>query len=101
MDVTAQAMARHRISRGDGERVLLGGLDIVFKITSGQTGGALAICEMAVEPGRLIPAHLHDTEDEFTYVIDGRIGVLIGEEEFHPDLEQPLMDKHNVRVIGT
>jgi oxalate decarboxylase/phosphoglucose isomerase-like protein (cupin superfamily) len=55
----------------------------------------------AVEPGRLIPAHLHDTEDEFTYVIDGRIGVLIGEEEFHPDLEQPLMDKHNVRVIGT
>jgi quercetin dioxygenase-like cupin family protein len=85
MDVTAQAMARHRISRGDGERVLLGGLDIVFKITSGQTGGALAICEMAVEPGRLIPGHLHDTEDEFTYVIDGRIGVLIGEEEFTAD----------------
>jgi quercetin dioxygenase-like cupin family protein len=85
MDATAQATARHRISRDDGERVLLGGLDIVFKITSGQTGGALAICEMAVEPGRLIPAHLHDTEDEFTYVIDGRIGVLIGEEEFTAD----------------
>ncbi len=42
----------------------------------------LSILEFVVEPGRLVPAHLHDTEDEFTYVIDGRIGVLIGEEEF-------------------
>jgi quercetin dioxygenase-like cupin family protein len=95
-----EATVPRTISRDDGEQVPLGGLDIIFKITSDQTGGALAICETAVEPGRLIPAHLHDTEDEFTYVIDGRIGVLIGE-EFHPDLEQPLMDQHNVRVIGT
>jgi oxalate decarboxylase/phosphoglucose isomerase-like protein (cupin superfamily) len=77
MDATAQATARHRISRDDGERVSLGGLDIIFKITGDQTGGALAICEIVVEPGRLIPAHLHDTEDEFTYLIEGRTGVLI------------------------
>jgi quercetin dioxygenase-like cupin family protein len=171
MDATAQASALHRISRDDGEHVSLGGLDIIFKITSDQTGGAFAICEISVEPGRLIPSHLHDTEDEFSYVVEGRIGVLIGEEEltadagswiskprgiphtfwnpgsnhartieiitpagfenffreisaifnadrspdverftttaanyhhhFRPDLDQPLMDKHNVRVIGT
>jgi quercetin dioxygenase-like cupin family protein len=80
-----EATVPRTISRDDGEQVPLGGLDIVFKITSDQTGGALAICETAVEPGRLIPAHLHDTEDEFTYVIDGRIGVLVGEEEFTAD----------------
>jgi quercetin dioxygenase-like cupin family protein len=171
MDATAHATALHRISRDDGEHVSLGGLDITFKIISDQTGGALAICETAVEPGRLIPAHLHDTEDEFSYVIDGRIGVLIGVQEFtadagswvikprgiphtfwnpgphnartieiitpagfenffreisgifsadgppdverltttasryhhhfRPDLEQPLMHKHNLRLIGT
>jgi quercetin dioxygenase-like cupin family protein len=171
MEATAKATAHHKISHDDGEHVPHGGMDITFKITSDQTGGALAICEIAIEPGRLIPAHLHDTEDEFTYVIDGRIGVLIGEEEFtadagswvskprgiphtfwnpgpnhartieiitpagfenffreisgifsangppdierltttaaryhhhfRPDLEQPLMAKHNVRVIGT
>ena len=72
------ATTLHTISRGDGEQVPLGGLDIIFKITSEQTGGALAICETVVEPGRLIPVHVHDTEDEFSYVIDGRIGVLIG-----------------------
>jgi quercetin dioxygenase-like cupin family protein len=171
MDATAAAAARHTISGDDGEQVPLGGMDITFKITGDQTGGALAICEIAIEPGRLIPAHLHDTEDEFSYVIEGRIGVLVGEEEFtadagswvrkprgiahtfwnpgpnyartieiispagfenffreisgifsadgppdierltttaaryhhhfRPDLEQPLMTKHNVRVIGT
>jgi quercetin dioxygenase-like cupin family protein len=166
-----EATPLHRTSRDDGERVSLGGLDIIFKITSDQTGGAFAICELSVEPGRLIPAHLHDTEDEFSHVIDGRIGVLIGDEEltadagswvikprgiphtiwnpgphharaievitpagferffrelsaifnadgppdverlttraanyhhhFRPDLEQPLMDKHHLRLIGT
>ena len=34
------ATALHTISRGDGEQVPLGGLDIIFKITSDQTGGA-------------------------------------------------------------
>jgi quercetin dioxygenase-like cupin family protein len=80
-----EATPLHRTSRDDGERVSLGGLDIIFKITSDQTGGAFAICELSVEPGRLIPAHLHDTEDEFSHVIDGRIGVLIGDEELTAD----------------
>ena len=61
------------------------GMDITFKISGDQTGGVLAICEMAFEPGRLVPSHLHDTEDEYSYVIDGRIGVLVGEEEFTAD----------------
>jgi hypothetical protein len=72
------ATALHRTSRDDGERVSLGGMDIIFKITSDQTSGTFAICETSLEPGRLVPAHLHDTEDEFTYLIDGRIGVLRG-----------------------
>jgi quercetin dioxygenase-like cupin family protein len=42
----------------------------------------VSICETTAEPGRLIPPHLHDTEDEFSYVIEGRIGVLIGDDEY-------------------
>jgi quercetin dioxygenase-like cupin family protein len=61
------------------------GMDITFKISGDQTGGVLAICEMAFEPGRLVSSHVHDTEDEYSYVIDGRIGVLVGEEEFTAD----------------
>ena len=82
MDATAAAPAQHTVVRGEGEQVPLGGMDIAFKVNGDQTGGALAICEIAFEPGRLVPSHLHDTEDEYSFVLDGRIGVLIGEEEF-------------------
>jgi len=69
------------IGRGDGEQVSLGGVDITFKIDGQTTGGAFSVCETSAEPGRLIPPHLHETEDEYSYVIDGRIGVLIGDQE--------------------
>ena len=72
---------QHVIQRDEGERVSLGGADVIYKIDAVATGGAFAICETTAEPGRLIPPHLHETEDEFSYVIEGRIGVLIGDQE--------------------
>jgi quercetin dioxygenase-like cupin family protein len=69
------------ITREEGERVSLGGADVIFKIQADTTSGAFSICETTAEPGRLIPPHLHETEDEYSYVIEGRIGVLIGEDE--------------------
>jgi uncharacterized cupin superfamily protein len=65
--------------------VSLGGADVIFKIDGGASNGAFSICETTAEPGRLIPPHLHDTEDEFSYVLE----------------EQPLLEKHNLRLIGT
>jgi quercetin dioxygenase-like cupin family protein len=70
------------IEREEGERVTLGGADVIFKIDAETTGGAFSICETTAEPGRLIPPHLHETEDEFSYVIEGTIGVLIGDDEY-------------------
>jgi quercetin dioxygenase-like cupin family protein len=166
-----QATQRSVIAREEGERVSLGGADVIFKIEAETTGGAFSICETTAEPGRLIPPHLHETEDEYSYVIEGRIGVLIGEDEhlveagswvvkprgiphtywnagphparlieiiapsgfegffrdlsrlltgddppdiaaitdtaaryhhhFHPELEQPLIERHGLRLIGT
>lgn len=159
------------IGRGDGEVVSLGGADVIFKIDAATTGSAFSICETTAQPGRLIPPHLHETEDEYSYVLEGRIGVLIGDQEhiaetgswvikprgiphtywnpgpdparlieiiapagfegffrelsqllnaagppdieaitdtaaryhhhFHPELEQPLIEKHGLRLIGT
>lgn len=70
------------IGRGEGERISLGGADVIFKIDAETTGGAFSICETTAEPGRLIPPHLHETEDELSYVIEGRIGVLLGDDEY-------------------
>ena len=61
--------------------VSLGGLDVVFRVTGEETNGALAVVEHPIEPGVLVPPHVHEREDELTYVIEGEIGARIGEQE--------------------
>ena len=68
-------------------RVSLGGLDVVFRLTGADTGGALAVVEHPIEPGVLVPPHVHEREDELTYVLEGEIGARVGERE-HPSLRQ-------------
>ena len=66
----------------DGSRsVSLGGLDVVFRVSGEETGGVLAVVEHPIEPGVLVPPHVHEREDELTYVVEGEIGARVGEEE--------------------
>jgi quercetin dioxygenase-like cupin family protein len=55
------------------------GLSVQFKVPSDVTGGQLAIIEFVLEPRRLVPPHTHRSEDELSYVIDGEIGVRVGD----------------------
>jgi len=61
--------------------VWLGGIGVDFKIPAAMTGGAFSIVEHPLEPGRLVPPHIHYREDELSYVLEGRIGVRIGDAE--------------------
>ncbi len=70
------------IPPGDGRSVSLGGIGVVFKISGAETGGSFSVVEHPVEPGRLVPPHKHTREDEFSYVLEGEIGVRIGDQEF-------------------
>lgn len=45
-------------------------------------GAVLAIVEHPIEPGRLVPSHVHRNEDEYLYVLEGQIGVCIGDQIF-------------------
>ncbi len=73
----------HRSSpSGEGKVVDLRGLQVIFKIWPEDTGGALAVVEHPIEPKRLVRPHVHTREDEISRVVEGRIGVRIGEEEF-------------------
>jgi quercetin dioxygenase-like cupin family protein len=65
--------------------VSLGGLEAVFRVTGEETRGALAVVEHPIEPGVLVPPHVHEREDELTYVIEGQVGARVGDEE-HPSL---------------
>lgn len=68
------------VEPGEGELISLGGLGVHFKIEGKATGGLLAIVEHPIEAGRLVPPHLHRNEDEYSYVLEGRIGARIGDQ---------------------
>ncbi|MCU0987801.1 MAG: cupin domain-containing protein [Acetobacteraceae bacterium] len=54
------------------------GTDMVrILISSDQTGGALALCEVAVTPGGGPPMHVHGREDETFHVLEGEITVWV------------------------
>lgn len=79
MDVAPQRLT---ISPTEGEQVQIGpGLGVKFKIEGHETGGAFSIVEHPVAPRTLVIPHVHEREDEFSYVLEGEIGARIGDEE--------------------
>lgn len=71
------------ISPGEGRIILQGGVGVVGKVSGDATGGAYSVVEHPLEPGVLgAPPHTHVDVDEVSFVIEGEIGVMIGDEEF-------------------
>ena len=54
---------------------------MIYKVLPEDTGGALAVVEHPIEPGRLVRPHMHAREDEISYIVEGEIGVRIGDRE--------------------
>jgi mannose-6-phosphate isomerase-like protein (cupin superfamily) len=72
---------RTTIQRDEGDSVDLGGLGVVFKIDGSETGGLFAVVEHPIEPRALAaPLHRHRNEDEYSFVLEGTLGALLGEE---------------------
>jgi quercetin dioxygenase-like cupin family protein len=68
---------------GQGDQVTLsGGVGVVFKVPGSLTSGRLAIVEHPVPVDALVVPHTHTKEDELSYVLEGEIGVMIGDREF-------------------
>ena len=70
------------LSPNDGELVWLGGLGIHFRLDGTNTQGAFSVVEHPLEPGAFAPPHTHSREDEFSYVLEGTVGVMLGNQEF-------------------
>jgi quercetin dioxygenase-like cupin family protein len=70
------------VEAGEGESVWLGGVGVDFKIPAEMTDGAFAIVEHPLDPGRLIPPHIHYREHELSYVLRGQVGVRIADRDY-------------------
>jgi quercetin dioxygenase-like cupin family protein len=56
-----------------GDRLWFNSSLLTFKATSAETGGAFVLFEMVSPRGKATPLHLHPTEDESFYVIEGEL----------------------------
>jgi mannose-6-phosphate isomerase-like protein (cupin superfamily) len=71
-----------RIGPGDGERADFPNLGNRYILRGEDTGRGFALVEHEIPPRRLAaPLHTHEREDEYSFVLSGRVGVLVGDEE--------------------
>ena len=65
----------------DGKFTDLGSVGVRFMIWGAETGGLFSLVEHPIPPRTLAaPYHRHAREDEYSYVLEGRMGALLGDE---------------------
>ena len=72
---------RITIPADGSEQVDLGGLGIVWKIEGAETGQRFSVVHHPLAPRALAaPLHRHNNEDEYSFVLFGTLGALLGDE---------------------
>ena len=65
----------------DGEAADFGSFGVRFLIWSEESGGGFSLLEHPIPPRTLAaPLHRHTNEDEYSYVLEGRMGAQLGDE---------------------
>lgn len=69
------------VTADSAERVDFGGLGVHWKLDRAASGGRFSIVHHPIAPRALAaPLHFHHREDEYSYVLQGRLGALLGED---------------------
>src|SRR5665213_4587864 len=65
----------------DGKAGFLGSIGVRFMLDGDDAGNRVAVVEHPMSAHALAsPLHRHTREDEYSYVVEGRVGALLGEE---------------------
>jgi len=65
----------------DGKAGFLGSIGVQFMVDGDESGGGFSLVEHPMGPRALAaPLHRHSREDEYSYVLEGRMGALLGDE---------------------
>jgi mannose-6-phosphate isomerase-like protein (cupin superfamily) len=76
-----QAGTDHKVEAGDGARADFPKLGNRFVLRGAATGGQFALVEHTIPPRSLAaPLHTHEHEDEYSFVLAGRMAAQIGDE---------------------
>ena len=69
------------VRAGEGDRHNVLGHTLAFKTTTSELAGGGLLWELISPPGTMVPPHVHTVEDEFIYVAEGELEVLVGEQK--------------------
>ena len=70
----------------DGKAGFLGSIGVRFMIDGDETDQGFSLVEHPMSPRALAaPIHRHLREDEYSYVLEGRMGALLGDEVVHAE----------------
>lgn len=65
----------------DGKTGFLGTIGVRFMINGSESGGGFSLVEHPMSPKVLAaPLHKHTREDEYSFVLEGEVGALLGDE---------------------
>jgi mannose-6-phosphate isomerase-like protein (cupin superfamily) len=80
-----QTSAPKIVGPSDGKAGSLGSIGVRFMIDTEETfDGGFSLVEHPMPPRALAaPLHRHSREDEYSYVLEGRMGALLGEDVVH------------------
>jgi mannose-6-phosphate isomerase-like protein (cupin superfamily) len=90
---TTGALRRYDASQGPrklgpdaGKAIDLGSLGVRFMAFTEETGGGFSLVEHPIPPRMLVaPLHRHSREDEYSFVVEGRMGALLGDDVIHAE----------------
>jgi quercetin dioxygenase-like cupin family protein len=76
-----ETMAAKVVGPRDGRAGFLGSIGVRFMIDGEEAGDRFSLVEHPLSARALAaPLHRHAREDEYSYVVEGQVGVLLGEE---------------------
>jgi quercetin dioxygenase-like cupin family protein len=65
----------------EGKAGFLGSIGVRFMIDGSESGGGFSLVEHPMSPKALAaPLHRHTREDEYSFVLEGEVGALLGDE---------------------
>jgi len=65
----------------EGKALSLGSIGVRFMTWAEETGGSFSLVEHPMPPRHLAaPLHKHSREDEYSFVLEGRMGALLGDD---------------------
>ena len=77
----AAATAVRIVRPGDADEGFLGSIGVRFMVDGPEAGERFSLVEHPMSPRSLAaPLHRHTREDEYSYVLQGRMGALLGDE---------------------